>query len=115
MRIIGPLDLDIDTITVSIKQVNGSVLAKKYLLYDPEGPAGYKTYSYRLTQTDTALANDNPDNMKLTFTATKDADIMNTNLLSATITRTNVAQLTIPEDSSLAGFAEYLNDFAESR
>ena len=38
-------------------QVNGVALAKKYLLLEPAAMEGYKVYTYRLSQTDTAIAN----------------------------------------------------------
>ena len=114
VRIIGPLDIDFDEISLSIVQVNGVALAKKYLLLEPAAMEGYKVYTYRLTQTDTAIANPELSNMKFTFTAKKDAYIATSNIHNVSIARTNIAQITIPEDSSLSGFVEKINDLSDT-
>jgi len=106
-------NLDVDEISLSILQVNGTSLARKYLLFDGAAIAGKRVWSYRLNQTDTAIANPQPSNMKFTFRFQKGEFITTTAPLDVQIIRTNRAEIVIPEDSSLSGFTQGFNRLSD--
>jgi hypothetical protein len=105
--------LNVDSVFFSFKQVDGTALPKKLALLQPSLLEGYKVWQYRLTESDTALANPSPSPFKLTISLKKD-DI--TNQLpeqTLTIVRSLQSAIVIPDASSIDGISDGFNAISE--
>jgi len=105
--------LTVDSVFLSFKDVEGAALPKKLALLQPTLLDGKKVWQYRLTESDTALANPSPSPFKLTISLKKN-DITN-QLPEQTLTmvRSLESAIVIPESSSLDGISDGFNAVSE--
>jgi hypothetical protein len=112
VRVLSP-SLTVDSVFLSFKQVDGTALPKKLALLQPALLEGNKVWQYRLTESDTALANPSPSPFKLTISLKKDETVNQLPEQTLTMVRSLQSAIVIPDASSLDGISDGFNAVSE--